>query len=315
MDGDCAESLTLYDADRPDDARIIKTFCDTFSRPLEKHDFVSSGSSLFVRFESKTGSYSGSSLYYWAHYDFFNNTASGERVTGSACDELFASWRLQEGRLRSPMNTLVYKQPQGVRCMYRFVTDRRIFARVILTVESITLKEHPYQTASCQSCWVDRVDKVIIYEPSATVSGHNTTTPLTCMCKQPPTSLPQIPLTLVSASDRLTLELQVEAAHAAAAYFKHVEPLFEARYSFVHPPLCGPPVLEPATDGELRFPHYEALGYLDPPSSVHCIWELKVNLNIFILNFINSNHIYIIYHVKPFYSTCLGKRYRGGDLM
>lgn len=57
--GDCGESLTLYDAPRPDDARIIKTFCDTFSRPMEKHDFVSTGNAMFVRFESKTGSYSG----------------------------------------------------------------------------------------------------------------------------------------------------------------------------------------------------------------------------------------------------------------
>lgn len=59
FDGDCGESLTLYDASWPDDSRIIKTFCDTFSKAMEKHDFVSTGSSLFVRFESKTGSYSG----------------------------------------------------------------------------------------------------------------------------------------------------------------------------------------------------------------------------------------------------------------
>ncbi|XP_030757674.1 tolloid-like protein 1 [Sitophilus oryzae] len=58
-DGDCGESLTLYDASWPDDSRIIKTFCDTFSKAMEKHDFVSTGNSLYVRFESKTGSYSG----------------------------------------------------------------------------------------------------------------------------------------------------------------------------------------------------------------------------------------------------------------
>jgi len=57
--GDCAESLTLYDAPWADDSKIIKTFCDTFSRAMEKHDFVSTGNSLFVKFESKTGSYSG----------------------------------------------------------------------------------------------------------------------------------------------------------------------------------------------------------------------------------------------------------------
>lgn len=59
IEGDCGESLTLYDASWPDDSKIIKTFCDTFSKAMEKHDFVSTGNSLFVRFESKTGSYSG----------------------------------------------------------------------------------------------------------------------------------------------------------------------------------------------------------------------------------------------------------------
>lgn len=57
--GDCGESLTLYDAAEPDDTKIIKTFCDTFSKPAEKHDFISTGNSMFIRFESKTGSYSG----------------------------------------------------------------------------------------------------------------------------------------------------------------------------------------------------------------------------------------------------------------
>jgi hypothetical protein len=82
FDGDCGESLTIYDAAWPDDSKIIKTFCDTFSRAMEKHDFVSSTESLFVRFESKTGSYSGSSLYYWAHYDFFDDRKSGEPLAG-----------------------------------------------------------------------------------------------------------------------------------------------------------------------------------------------------------------------------------------
>lgn len=48
MDGDCGESLTLYDASWPDDSRIIKTFCDTFSKAMEKHDFVSTGKYLLA---------------------------------------------------------------------------------------------------------------------------------------------------------------------------------------------------------------------------------------------------------------------------
>jgi len=56
-DEDCGESLTIYDAAWADDSKIIKTFCDTFSKPMEKQDFTSTGNALFVRFESKTGSY------------------------------------------------------------------------------------------------------------------------------------------------------------------------------------------------------------------------------------------------------------------
>lgn len=95
-DGDYAESLTLYDFDWPDDSKIIKlikiikTFCGTFSKPMEKHDFISSSNNLFVRFESKTGSYSGSSLYYKAHYDFFNATRFGKPVLKTECDEVFS---------------------------------------------------------------------------------------------------------------------------------------------------------------------------------------------------------------------------------
>lgn len=139
---------------------------------MEKHDFVSTGNALFVRFESKTGSYSGyvipraiiirknskvasifspnrSSLYYWAHYDFFNNTKLGEPVPGKQCDEVFASWRTTKGWLRSPLNTLVYKQaPAGedVQCLYRFVTDKRLYARVIVTVFNIHFKVNLYLT-------------------------------------------------------------------------------------------------------------------------------------------------------------------------
>lgn len=84
-----------------------------------------------------------SSLYYWAHYDFFNNTRFGEPVPGTACDEIIASWKQRAGRLRSPLNTLVYKQAspgEDVHCLYRFVTDKRIYARVILTILSVNFK-------------------------------------------------------------------------------------------------------------------------------------------------------------------------------
>lgn len=88
-----------------------------------------------------------SSLYYWAQYDFFNNSLSGDRVAGTACDELVPSWRASRGTLRSPTNTLVYRGvgPGGVasvsqaavRCTYRFVTDPRLYARVEVSVHRI----------------------------------------------------------------------------------------------------------------------------------------------------------------------------------
>jgi hypothetical protein len=86
---------------------------------------------------------SRSSLYYWAHYDFFNNSRYGERVPDTACDEVFSSWRSPSGSFRSPLNTLVYKRSdptEDVRCLYRFLTDKRLFARVILTIDAINFK-------------------------------------------------------------------------------------------------------------------------------------------------------------------------------
>ncbi|XP_012269853.2 cubilin-like [Athalia rosae] len=270
-DGDCGESLTLYDADWPDDARIIKTFCDTFSRPMENHDFVSTSNALFVRFESKTGSYSGSSLYYWAHYDFFNATKFGEPIPGSECDETFAAWKSQSGYLRSPLNTLVYKRPgdppTDLTCTYSFVTDKRLFARVILTVEAVTFKDHPY--AQCGQCWDSRADRIIVKEPISSGSGKGN-----CVCRLGGGSPP---LRIVSRGEKLNLELLVDGVHAAASYFKHPAPLFEARYEFAHSPLCGPALFPATTDGEIEFPHYEALGYVTPPRSIKCIWELRVN--------------------------------------
>lgn len=91
-----------------------------------------------------------SSLYYWAQYDFFNNSLSGDRVPGTACDELIPSWRASRGSLRSPTNTLVYRGvgPGGVssvadrfvRCTYRFVTDPRLYARVEVSVHRIKFR-------------------------------------------------------------------------------------------------------------------------------------------------------------------------------
>lgn len=283
FDGDCGESLTLYDASWPDDSRIIKTFCDTFSRPMEKHDFVSTGSALFVRFESKTGSYSGSSLYYWAHYDFFNNTHFGKAVEGTSCDEEFSSWNSVTGYLRSPLNTLVYKRSTTapyLACRYTFLTDRRLYARVILTITSINFKEHPYNVGTCNDCWGGRHDKLLAWEPGNSTRAPGGAVPgAHCLCRNMAIQRGAPVARVVSSTESLSLELRVDAAHAASSYFKHPAPLFEARYEFVHSPLCGPAVIPASTEGELHFPHYEALGYTEPPRSIMCIWEIRVNNN------------------------------------
>ncbi|XP_054282817.1 cubilin-like [Macrosteles quadrilineatus] len=290
FDGDCGESLTLYDASWPDDARIIKTFCDTFSRPMEKHDFVSTGDALFVRFESKTGSYSGSSLYYWAHYDFFNNTRYGRPVQDTVCDEEIASWTKSSGYLRSPVNTLVYKRTEAdgdLHCRYKFITDNRLFARVILTIKSINFKDHPFNSAPPEECWDGRMDKLVIWEPAlVNISYHPpsiATIPSSgkagahCLCRTTPSKGGR-PVTIVTSStETLNLELMVDVGHSASSYFKHPSPLFEATYEFIHGPLCGPANIPASTEGELHYPHYEALGFTEPPRSLKCLWEIKVN--------------------------------------
>lgn len=224
-------------------------------------------------------------MYYWAHYDFFNNTKLGEPVPGKQCDEVFASWRQTKGWLRSPLNTLVYKQvpsSEDVQCLYRFVTDKRLFARVILTVTLIQFKDHPYNPGPCTNCLEDRVDKLVIWEPLP--PGANATAPpipllkaaqsgeVTCLCNRPST-----PVQIISRGEQLNLQLIVDSAHSALSYFKHNAALFEATYEFVHGPLCGPPIIQPTTDGEIHYPYYEAIGYVEPPKTIRCIWEIKVN--------------------------------------
>lgn len=280
-DMDCAESLTIYDSDHPDPAKIIKTFCDTFSRPMEKVDFVSTGRSLFVRFDSRTGSYSGSSLYYWAHYDFFNNTRAGEAVPNTLCDEVFYPWKQAHGQVHSPLNTLVYKRTAAsdVRCQYRFVTDKRLFARVVVEVTAIAFKESPHNSHnSCSRCHEERVDKLVLWETDREKQQHH----LACLCQQI-----QRPVRVISSGDQLNLEMLLPGQHATLNYFKHPNPLFQATYEYAHGPHCGPISVGPALDGELVFPHPSALGYQQAaaqegshssglPQREKCIWELRV---------------------------------------
>ena len=77
-----------------------------------------------LSFLSRTGSYSGSSLQYWAQYDFFDASTDGERVEGTLCDERIRAPSRGGGRksFRSPRNSLVFKKNNGddgaIECRY-----------------------------------------------------------------------------------------------------------------------------------------------------------------------------------------------------
>jgi hypothetical protein len=260
---ECAESLTIYDADHADDSRIIKTFCDT-SRPLEKFDFVSTGNSLYVLFESKTGSYAGSSLYYWSSYDFFNNTKFGEAVPNTICDEAFVPWGGRtEGKFASPVNTLIYKAEttSSVVCTFRFESVRRLFARVLVRIDNVNFK---YNQDSCVNCFNDRVDKIVLND------DNNKSI---CVCKE--NSALTFPVTITSSGTSASVVLSIDSRHSVANYFKSPVPIFEGSYKFIHGPLCGATRLGPSSDGKLRFPYYYNPELRENP--VHCLWELSVH--------------------------------------
>lgn len=79
---------------------------------------------------------------------------------------------------------------------------------------------------------------------------------------------------IISKGEQLNLQLIVDSAHSALSYFKHNAALFEATYEFVHGPLCGPPIIQPTTDGEIHYPYYEAIGYVEPPKTIRYFLNL-----------------------------------------
>lgn len=161
-------------------------------------------------------------------------------------------------------------------------------------MKSLFFQDHPYTTVTCQNCYEDRADKLIIWEPFPVGKSQNmtlpglSTTPLplhlavqrslgSCLCAKHANAVSRArPYRVVSSGESLNLQLIVDNAHAAASYFKNPLPLFEARYEFVHGPLCGPAVLAAASDGEIVYPHLEALGYMEPPKRIQCIWDLEI---------------------------------------
>lgn len=195
------------------------------------------------------------------------------------------------------------------------------------------LQEHPYTPVSCQNCYEDRADKLIIWEPSPGSRSTNasigtSTTPLplhlavqrslgSCLCAKHANTVSRArPYRVVSSGESLNLQLIVDNAHAAASYFKNPSPLFEARYEFVHGPLCGPAVLAAAADGEINYPHVEALGYTEPPKRIQCIWDLEIEekrdiwLHFDKIKFASRHcddgniQIYLPGRIEPYLSVC-----------
>jgi hypothetical protein len=261
--GDCRESLTLYDDSWANGRKVIKTFCDGFSRPLERHDFVSTANALFVVFSSRTGSYSGSALQFWAQYDFFDSRTDGQRVTGTVCDEIISA--ADVGTFRSPRNTLVYKvgenqhveeSPGHVICRYEIRADERVRSRLKIAVNALALKG---QGGGCEEDADGGMgDKVEVVDPYGDGRG-----PLICLEAGQEPGPP-----LYSRGPRLILTLRVDAANSALNYFKSDDPLFVASYESLHPPReCGPVV---ARGGSLTYPALGAAG----SAPVTCVWDI-----------------------------------------
>lgn len=143
------------------------------------------------------------------------------------------------------------------------------------------------------NCWFSERDKLLIWEPEETNEtgfGLNRT-----VVSQPPNANKIDGLCLfhnvsktdpissagnvkfVSSGNTLNVELSLNPLHAAISYFKNDAPLFEARYEFVHGPLCGPSIIQPVDEGELVFPRFDAMGFVEPPKTLECIWEIRVH--------------------------------------
>jgi len=124
---------------------------------------------------------------------------------------------------------------------------------------------------SCEDCKDNKADKLSVYEPIITPNE----TKVVCLCANNREKIRKN-TRITSTGENLVLEMR---ADSASNYFKTNYSLFEASYKFVHEPLCGPPIIKAKSDGELHFPHHEALGFIDPPRSVHCVWDLQVHEN------------------------------------
>ena len=85
----------------------------------------------------------GSSIYYWAIYDFHDARVSGVPVAGTACDEVLSGG--EGGTLRSPRNSLVFRHAPApasrpLVCRYSIRAEDSLYSRIVLTLDKLNFK-------------------------------------------------------------------------------------------------------------------------------------------------------------------------------
>ena len=270
---ECGEILTIYDSHWSDPQRIIKSFCSSFSQVMENIDFITEGHNMYVSFVSPTGSYSSSFLYYWATYDFHEAAIEGDQIAGTVCDQILTQQNNPEGKFQSPRNTLIFKNAEtAVTCDYKIAAKQREFSRISLSITSLDFTK---TGVNCRTCWNNpNLDRLEVVDPSSLI---NTTQSCFSFCTK------SKPRPIYSLGPQLSVRLQIGGQTGQTpdqlrfSYYKKKDPIFRARYNFLHPPVCGPTQIPGEAEGFVRFPvlKYPGLKYQD----VECLWDIKVLVN------------------------------------
>ena len=99
------------------------------------------------------GSFEASSLFYRASFDFFREAWWGMPVAATRCDETFPSWHAESGTFGGPQNRLVFEGDGDVHCRYTFAADPRRYARLLINVTSLNLRERCPSAADSSACF------------------------------------------------------------------------------------------------------------------------------------------------------------------
>ena len=210
-------------------------------------------------------SYSGSSIYYWAIYDFHETKPDGEHIAGSVCDERITT----PMRFRSPRNSLVYKTGEDVACTYLLSAPADQFSRLKLRVDPVDF--HKAEDTCADSCvGNEALDRVEVVEELA---RENFTKACLSSCQPPHTT------TIISLGPSLRLSLFLVGASAPSLYYTRKPPLFTASVSYLHPPICGPTTISAADSGFLIFPILPE-GEAAQHQGIECLWDLATQPEI-----------------------------------